>query len=259
MFPGPGFWSAGSTGDASPANLGLSNLHAWYDASDVSSLTVSAGSVDQWRDKSGNAFHLAGPTAGDRPIATAQNGKAAVSFSAAASQWLENAAAAVAFRNRQVYTVAVVWRAAPTSPPPTSTRWRVGNSAAGFPLLDGTHFYDNFYGGGENYVEFERNSPSGRNAVFHQTAEYDGATRVFVMRANAAQIAIRRGAVDATASSTSTLTGDMNIMTLGCRYKQNVREGFSNGVCCEVAVWLADHWASRAGIHAHLKAKWGAE
>ena len=42
----------------------LTNLLAWYDASDDSTITQAAGTVSQWRDKSGNGEHIANPTTG---------------------------------------------------------------------------------------------------------------------------------------------------------------------------------------------------
>jgi hypothetical protein len=40
---------------------------AWFDASDLASLTVSGGFVSQWRDKSGNARHLNQATGANQP------------------------------------------------------------------------------------------------------------------------------------------------------------------------------------------------
>lgn len=50
----------------------LSGLVAWFDASDGSTITASGGNVTEWRDKSGNARHLAnagtGPATGSRTL-----------------------------------------------------------------------------------------------------------------------------------------------------------------------------------------------
>ena len=45
----------------------LTNLLAWYDASDYSTITQAAGQVSQWRDKSGNGEHIANPTGAEQP------------------------------------------------------------------------------------------------------------------------------------------------------------------------------------------------
>jgi hypothetical protein len=45
----------------------LADLTAWYDASVVSSLTLSSGAVSQWNDLSGGNYHLTQTVANDRP------------------------------------------------------------------------------------------------------------------------------------------------------------------------------------------------
>lgn len=49
----------------SPANL--ASLFAWYDASDLSTITESGGAVSQWDDKSGNGIHVSNATAAEQP------------------------------------------------------------------------------------------------------------------------------------------------------------------------------------------------
>ena len=63
-----------ATGNA-PARLA-----AWWDASDSSTLTLNSGNVEEWRDKSGNGWHVSHPDPALRPaLATAAvNGKNAV-------------------------------------------------------------------------------------------------------------------------------------------------------------------------------------
>lgn len=48
-----------------PANL--ANLFAWYDPSDLSTITEVSGAVSQYDDKSGNNYHLKQATAADQP------------------------------------------------------------------------------------------------------------------------------------------------------------------------------------------------
>jgi hypothetical protein len=62
----------------SPANI---TTALWLDAADTSTVTVSSGLVDQWRDKSGNARHASGATA-TRPAyaSTTLNGKNTLTF-----------------------------------------------------------------------------------------------------------------------------------------------------------------------------------
>lgn len=46
----------------------MANLQAWYDCSDVATLTIVSNKVSQWDDKSGNGFNLTQGTAGTRPL-----------------------------------------------------------------------------------------------------------------------------------------------------------------------------------------------
>lgn len=49
-----------------PAQLG-SGLKAWYDAADLDTIVASAGAVSEWKDKSGNGFHLTQGSASLQP------------------------------------------------------------------------------------------------------------------------------------------------------------------------------------------------
>lgn len=69
-----------STAVFTPASV--PGLTVWFDASDDSTFTYSSGVVvSQWRDKSGNAFHVSQATDAQRPTrSTTINGRAAVAF-----------------------------------------------------------------------------------------------------------------------------------------------------------------------------------
>jgi hypothetical protein len=60
----------------------LSNLLAWYDASDATTITESSGNVSQWDDKSDNANHATQGTGGIQPETdvNTQNGKNVLLF-----------------------------------------------------------------------------------------------------------------------------------------------------------------------------------
>ena len=47
--------------------LDVPGLMGWFDAADESTITHSSGSVSQWNDKSGNAWHASQPTAAAQP------------------------------------------------------------------------------------------------------------------------------------------------------------------------------------------------
>lgn len=54
-----------AAGAFTPASI--TGLVAWWDASDTASITASGGSVSQWNDLSGNAFHLTQGTGANQP------------------------------------------------------------------------------------------------------------------------------------------------------------------------------------------------
>ncbi len=58
----------------------ISNLIAWYDMSDISTITQSAGLVSQVNDKSGNNHHLVQGTAINQPLLTDWNNKKCLFF-----------------------------------------------------------------------------------------------------------------------------------------------------------------------------------
>lgn len=60
----------------------IPRLAAWWDASDATTFTLNGSNVSQWRDKSGNGFHLSQGTASDQPVYARQriNGLNAVVF-----------------------------------------------------------------------------------------------------------------------------------------------------------------------------------
>lgn len=70
----------------------LYNPTAWWDPSDSASVTLNSGRVSQINDKSGNARHLAQPTAGNQPLyetaPTGFNGRNAIYFSNARTSYM---------------------------------------------------------------------------------------------------------------------------------------------------------------------------
>jgi hypothetical protein len=60
----------------------VSGYNRWYDASDLSSMTISSGNVSQWNDKSGNNYHISNATGGSQPniLLNYKNGRHAVQF-----------------------------------------------------------------------------------------------------------------------------------------------------------------------------------
>ena len=69
----------------------IPGLQAWYDAADSASITLDAGRVSQWSDKSGNARHATNTTSGStQPSYTTagRNGLNVLTFAAASVQRL---------------------------------------------------------------------------------------------------------------------------------------------------------------------------
>jgi len=80
----------------------------WLDADDASTITLNGSTVSQWRDKSGNARHVAQATAGSQPTRTISGlgGKNVLTFDGA--DWLFNAIPGGLMRNATGGTVAAV-------------------------------------------------------------------------------------------------------------------------------------------------------
>lgn len=77
---GFGFPKPRSLGAWTPALL--PNLSLWLDAADASTITLNASTISQWRDKSGNARHVAQATAVNQPTynTTGLNGRSVLEF-----------------------------------------------------------------------------------------------------------------------------------------------------------------------------------
>jgi hypothetical protein len=106
-------------------------------------------------------------------------------------------------------------------------------------------------------TDFRRNSSAAENSCQVVHNPYGGKAQAYVFTGTASQIKwLRSGGADAVLNSTTVLPNTLDLMTLGCSAEANSRLRFANGVCCELAIWTGDHWASRASILAHLKTKW---
>lgn len=85
-----GIWRLGEQYSAAKSSAWVSglpvrtNLLSWYDVSDPSAVTVSAGKVSSLLDKSGNGRHATQSTSGQQPVytANAQNGLPTMDFTA---------------------------------------------------------------------------------------------------------------------------------------------------------------------------------
>lgn len=66
----------------------LTGKQLWLDASDASTITLDAGKVTEWRDKSGNTYHVSEATGSNQPtlISAGQNGLDIIRFNGTSSR-----------------------------------------------------------------------------------------------------------------------------------------------------------------------------
>lgn len=86
----------------------LPGLIGWWDANDSASITLNGSNVSEWRDKSGNGFHVTQGTAADQPayVASSLNGKAGLSWGTAEGNRLSLSRATISWEPRVTYVVA---------------------------------------------------------------------------------------------------------------------------------------------------------
>jgi hypothetical protein len=138
-----------------PSILG-SSLLAWYNAKEAASFTESLGEVQQWRDLSGNGFHLDQGAQPSRPIlnATALNGLPSVVFDGS-NDCVRSDPATYPWPapQAQPFAVYLVFKPPPFASFPTNSRrlWTGFNRNLGGSNL--TYTFDYFaYAGGANPV-----------------------------------------------------------------------------------------------------------
>lgn len=124
------------------------NLKAWYDAADTTTISLSGSNVTQWNDKSGNGFHLSQGNNSLRPQSGTLtiNSKNVLDFDSARVDTLTAASASdwVFLHNAGGATIFVVWDidAQPSGDPFTVLYTRSGSvdPAAGFAFQVTTAF-----------------------------------------------------------------------------------------------------------------------
>jgi hypothetical protein len=114
----------------------------WLDASDASSVTLNAGNVAEWRDKSGNGTHSTQFTAASQPAynSTGLNSKGVVEFDATESMtWASSTATFNYIHNATGGTIFMVLLKATTSDPNAIryilTNSNTSTSSTGFGVL----------------------------------------------------------------------------------------------------------------------------
>jgi len=84
--------------------ISVNGLAAWYDAADSSTLSVSAGNISQWEDKSGHLRHVSQSTGSRQPAHDTQNNLVAFN----ADQYLFSAQLNFNLQNLTFFTVGKV-------------------------------------------------------------------------------------------------------------------------------------------------------
>ncbi len=217
----------------------VAGYEAWYDASDLTTITESGGLVSQWRDKSGNGYHLSEATAKPTTGAESLNSKNVINFSG--SKILNGPNAAIPAGATE-YTIFAVWKAIGANQAlfhmgSDSTRRAVGSHTIG---------------AGDNLRHYWWSSDldSGAATFSNSTAHvvtygWDSASNTVITR------------IDETEYSNSNSGKDTNAVNFALGYIPGYGFGL-NGFIAEFVIYhTALSPAEIAQNEAYLKAKWG--
>lgn len=151
----------------------ISGMAFWFDAADAASVTLNAGNVSQWSDKSGNGRNATQGTALNQPtyLTGIQNGKPGILFPV--STWLRTSGTAFTLSQPATFFVA----------------FRMSTSAASpFALFDGIntrmHFYGNNASTGQMFAGSNGTSQTlGASSNFVALMNFNGASSQIALNA----------------------------------------------------------------------------
>lgn len=133
--------------------LDVPGLVAWYDAADTSTITHSGGAVSEWRDKSGNGYHLTQATGSQQPTTgTATiNGRNVMRF--VSNDFMQMASNATWMTS---YTVAVIVQV-----DAAAENWWAGIDTCSLHLghQNSTNVYVGHYGNDQGYTHTVTTTP----------------------------------------------------------------------------------------------------
>lgn len=213
----------------------LTNLWAWYDASDTSTITQVGGSVSQWNDKSGNSYNMTQGTGANQPqTGSTLNGLNAISFDGSNDTMANVSAGAI---NNGSNTFLIVTKASSTSGNQMIT---YGDNGGVFRLQ-------------ERSVTDVWASHGGGAAL--GSATRDTNAHIWVTRRNGTTLEVwKDGTLIGTNTSASSFIS-ANLRISG--YTSGGSEAF-NGLIAEYATWSTNHTNSDINLIANAEAtKWG--
>ena len=225
----------------------VSGISTWHDASDVNTVTLSAGSVTSWADKSGNSKNLVSVT-GKNPGYTSGQ---AITLNGSQFMYVDlgyNAPVA-----RTMYVVATLYQ---LDPPASST----GGGILGFENNAADSFDTIVYN--ENSArKWQTGSSGGARNVIAATSETRVNQKILmtVVYGTGYTKIYRLGVSDATSSS-FTPASNQNRLILGVRHNTFATpptNGYWYGTVSECITYSGMHTdADRQKIEAYLTAKW---
>lgn len=234
-FPGDGMG-----GDFDP--LAITTTEIWLDATDDSTITDTAGQVEQWRDKTANNHNFDQASPSNRPIKTGNtlNGLQGILFDGSSDR-ITNTTLSIT----QPYTVFVV---ANTNSPAGGTRDYVFDGRVTSPTersllaLRGDNTNNPSIWAGN----FGAHADTTDSAFHVFRADYNGATSFIGID----------GDIDAV-NAGSTSNNLSNGMVLGANYQGNA--DFLDGSICEVVVLVNATAQDKFDIEGYLAWRWGLE
>lgn len=226
----------------------LTDLAAWFDASDAASITQTGGLVSQWNDKSGNARHATN-TGSNRPTTGSATINGLNCISTSPTSWLQVAAPGANLTNDMALYIVFRKTGANNSFESAPVNLSASNQGQPFDRFSNTsfgHLWNIVGAAGDSYTDLRTVTSA---AQMSWIGEKDGAgagTHVLVEYLN--------GTLVRSNNVAGTWNGGGFLM-IGRRADGVV---LFTGDIGEVLVYNAAHnAATREAIESYLKAKWG--
>lgn len=228
----------------SPSNL--PNLILWLDASDISTITQSSGSVSQWNDKSGNGYNATQATSANQPVTNSRtiNGINVLDFDGTNDMFAVPSISGLDSANFTVFCIYTVDDyTTQLQSLITAYRTTVGNSTYGL-TLNGT---------AANQISFSARFSAGSWATISHI--HNGSPQIAVGRRNSTTQQVWNGnGITASNTSAQSLGASLNGTGIGSR---QAGQRHFNGVIAEIIMYnvaLSDTEVNM--VAAYLSSKW---